>query len=153
MYSIKKEYKFEYAHRLMEHKGDCKNIHGHSARIEIELFNKDINIHGMIVDFGHLGFISSYFDENYDHTLILNSVDPLCELLMTNQICNDFKIQKFQGEPTAENFAATMAYDILNIINNKNLDIQTPMIYVQSIKVTFWETSKNCATFQTENLV
>ena len=152
MHSIEKEYKFEYAHRLMNHKGDCKNIHGHSARIKVEIFSIDINEHtGMIIDFGHLGFISSYFDQKFDHTLILNNQDPLFHLLKDSEIGKDFKIRMFQGEPTSENFARAMAYDILVGIEDKERNILNLPVKIEKIKITFWETAKNSATFTLKN--
>lgn len=140
MYTLEKDFKCEYAHRLMFHKGDCKNLHGHSAKIKLELSAKELNDNGMIIDFGHLGFIKDYFRENYDHTLILNENDPLYEIIKSAEVCKDFKMRKFVGEPTSENFAKAMAYDIIAMITERNIPIT-------GLKITFWETAKNSASY------
>lgn len=140
MYNLEKEFKFEYAHRLMFHNGPCKNLHGHSARIKVDISANNLNDAGMIIDFGHLGFINDYFDDNYDHTLILNEKDPLLDLLQNSEESHGLKIKAFTGEPTSENFANVIAHDIGSMLIEKHLDII-------GLKITFWETVKNSASY------
>lgn len=145
MYSLEKEYKFEYAHRLMLHKGACKNLHGHSAKIKVEISANSLNKAGMIIDFGHLGFIKDYFDNNYDHTLILNESDPILDFLLASEVSNGLKIKSFAGEPTSENFAKAMAHDIGIMLIERHLNIT-------GLKITFWETAKNSASYVLEDI-
>lgn len=71
MVSICKIFKFEAAHCLVRHSGKCKNLHGHSYKLEVEIsgeIHKDgLADHGMIVDFGVLKTIISPLLETIDH--------------------------------------------------------------------------------------
>jgi len=53
---IAKEFRWEMGHRLPYHNGLCKNVHGHSYQMVIEL-EGDVNTKGMIIDFYDLGEI------------------------------------------------------------------------------------------------
>uniref|UniRef100_A0A6M3M4T7 Putative 6-Pyruvoyl tetrahydrobiopterin synthase n=1 Tax=viral metagenome TaxID=1070528 RepID=A0A6M3M4T7_9ZZZZ len=55
--SITKEFEFHAAHHLPEHKGGCKNVHGHSYILKVELQGtvcESGSSTGMIIDFGDL---------------------------------------------------------------------------------------------------
>jgi len=47
---IAKEFRWEMGHRLPEHTGLCRNIHGHSYRMVVEITG-DVLANGMIIDF------------------------------------------------------------------------------------------------------
>lgn len=69
MYTITKEWAFEAAHHLpslpVGHK--CRNPHGHSYRVTIELQARDLDEHGFVIDFGRLGFIGEFINAVLDH--------------------------------------------------------------------------------------
>ena len=50
---VAKEFKWEMGHRLPEHFGNCKNIHGHSYKMIAE-FEGRLNENDMIIDLGEL---------------------------------------------------------------------------------------------------
>ena len=65
---ISKEYNFSAAHHLPNHKGKCKNPHGHNYRVIIVIegeINQDFNSssYGMVLDFDDL---DSYMDPLVD---------------------------------------------------------------------------------------
>ena len=47
---ISKEFRWEMGHRLQLHKGLCKNLHGHSYKMEVELTG-DVLENGMVLDY------------------------------------------------------------------------------------------------------
>ena len=51
---ISKEFRWEMGHRLPFHDGLCRNIHGHSYYMVIEI-EGELNENGMIIDFYDLG--------------------------------------------------------------------------------------------------
>ena len=50
---IAKEFNWEMGHRLPEHFGKCKNIHGHSYKMLVEI-EGDVLENGMVMDYYHL---------------------------------------------------------------------------------------------------
>ena len=50
MMKIAKEFHWEMGHRLPEHFGLCKNIHGHSYKMIVE-FEGELDEQGMVIDF------------------------------------------------------------------------------------------------------
>ncbi len=133
MYSLRKEFKFEYAHRLMLHKGACSNIHGHSAKVRVEIYSEYALDNDMIIDFSELKCIQEYLDDQFDHKLILNENDPLYPIMAKIDYIETVRID---GEPTAENFARIIAFAIKS------------MVPTSVFKVTFWETKNNSATYK-----
>ena len=130
MYSIKKEFRFEAAHRLMLHKGACANIHGHSYRVEVVIEAPEVNENGMVIDFGELDSFKDYLNSVFDHSLMLNRNDFLWKSFPTN-----LRICVIENEPTAENLAREM-YEWL-------------IIQVSGVRsVTVYETQKCSATYQ-----
>jgi len=75
---ITKEFKFEMAHALLGYDGPCKNIHGHSYKLNVTVKGKIKNSttdsdEGMVVDFGVIKkIVNDLIVHKYDHALVLN---------------------------------------------------------------------------------
>jgi len=54
MYSVVREFYFSYAHRLLNHQGKCKHLHGHNARVSVEVSSERLNTQNMVVDFAEI---------------------------------------------------------------------------------------------------
>lgn len=75
--SISRTGTFDAAHRLMDHGGKCRNIHGHTYHWELTLHLVDANTPETIaIDFGDLKQIfDGYIDQFIDHSFIANPAD------------------------------------------------------------------------------
>lgn len=71
---ISKEYRWEMGHRLPNHKGPCRNIHGHSYRMIVEL-EGDVMKNGMVIDFYELSEIVKPLLGKFDHSFLVYSQD------------------------------------------------------------------------------
>jgi 6-pyruvoyltetrahydropterin/6-carboxytetrahydropterin synthase len=71
---VAKEFKWEMGHRLPEHFGNCKNIHGHSYRMIVE-FEGELNKDEMIIDFYDIDKIIKPLVERLDHAFMVNKND------------------------------------------------------------------------------
>ncbi len=56
-------------HRLPFHEGLCRNIHGHSYKMIVEI-SGSVGENGMIIDFFDLGKIVNPIIEKYDHAFL-----------------------------------------------------------------------------------
>jgi 6-pyruvoyltetrahydropterin/6-carboxytetrahydropterin synthase len=66
---IAKEFRWEMGHRLPFHKSLCKNIHGHSYKMIVEITG-EVNKDGMIIDFYDLVEIVNPIIEKFDHAFL-----------------------------------------------------------------------------------
>ena len=71
---IAKEFHWEMGHRLPEHFGKCKNIHGHSYKMIVEL-EGNINNSGMIMDYYDLKKMVKPVVEELDHAFMVYEKD------------------------------------------------------------------------------
>ena len=86
MYTVTKRLEISAAHKLaLDYQSPCTRLHGHNWIIEITCQAKELNEHGMLVDFKH---IKNTIEQELDH-----------------QYLNDM----FDFNPTAENMAVNFA--------------------------------------------
>ncbi|KOR27584.1 6-pyruvoyl tetrahydrobiopterin synthase [Achromatium sp. WMS2] len=102
MYNIRKEIHFCYGHRLLNHTGPCRYLHGHNAIALICLNSEELDKLGMVCDFSELGhFAKAWVDRELDHQLLLHQDDPLIPWLQ--QAGERHRV--LACNPTAENIA------------------------------------------------
>jgi len=112
---ITKQFSFEMAHALRNYDGLCRNIHGHSYKMDITLAGQPLHDesspkNGMVMDFGDLKrLVNEEIISLLDHALVLNAKTDaqLVEALKQNYE----KIVIVDFQPTTEN--------LLNFIADK----------------------------------
>lgn len=95
---------FDAAHRVMQHEGKCKYIHGHRYTIEASFEAAGLDALGRVVDFGLVKeILGAWIDAHWDHTLILWEKDrKLGEDIAAHTRQTVYYIN---SNPTAENLA------------------------------------------------
>ena len=104
---ITKQFSFEMAHALRNYDGLCRNIHGHSYKMDITLAGQPLHDenspkNGMVMDFGDLKrLVNEEVISLLDHALVLNAKTDaqLIEVLKQNYE----KIVTVDFQPTTEN--------------------------------------------------
>lgn len=110
MFRLTKSFTFDAAHRLRNHKGKCKNLHGHTWRVDVEV-SGDRDDDGMVLDFGDLkAVVGSWIDSTFDHSCIVACDDR--ELLEVVRALS-LKAALLQSEPTCENLAVHL-FDVIS---------------------------------------
>lgn len=64
--------KFDAAHFLPDHKGKCKNLHGHTWIVEVWIKQQLEQEESMIIDFGDVKNIITKFDHNLINDYLTN---------------------------------------------------------------------------------
>ncbi len=129
---IAKEFHWEMGHRLPNHPGKCKNIHGHSYRMMIELEGK-LNNEGMIIDYYDLKKIVTPLVERVDHCFMVDSSDStLIQVL-----------EKINSKMVIVNYPTTVE-NIINYFLSELKLLKYPS-NITSIKVKIYETASNYA--------
>lgn len=132
MMKIAKEFRWEMGHRLPEHFGQCKNIHGHSYKMLVE-FEGELDKNGMIIDYYDVEKFINPIIEKLDHAFMVNKDDKVV-LEFLEKMNSKKVVVVFQS--TAENICTY----ILNEVKRTNLPQN-----VNSIKVRVYETSHDYA--------
>ncbi len=71
---IAKEFNWEMGHRLPDHFGKCKNIHGHSYKMLVEI-DGDVMDNGMVMDYYLLKDAIGPLVERMDHAFLVHKED------------------------------------------------------------------------------
>ena len=129
---IAKEFNWEMGHRLPEHFGKCKNIHGHSYKMLVEI-EGDVMDNGMVMDYYHLKDAVEPLVENLDHAfLVFNEDEDVIDFLI--KMNSKKMIVNFQS--TVEN----ITWFFLNEIKNAGLPQN-----IRKVKVRVCETPDDYA--------
>jgi len=83
--TVTKIVEFEAAHFLPHYEGKCKNLHGHTYKLEVEAKRVEENVleyEGMVMDFGVLKeYIEAFVLNKFDHALLNDVMDiPTAEM-------------------------------------------------------------------------
>jgi 6-pyruvoyltetrahydropterin/6-carboxytetrahydropterin synthase len=125
---IAKEFRWEMGHRLPEHFGLCKNIHGHSYKMLVE-FEGELDINGMIIDYYDVEKIINPIIEKLDHAFMVNKDD---------KIVLEF-LEKMNSKKVVVAFQSTAENICLYLLNEIK---KAPLLQnVNEIKVRIYETS------------
>lgn len=135
MNSVTKKIMFCAGHRIMNHEGKCRNIHGHNYIVEIVASSDKFNELDMIVDFSIIKEkLGNWIDKNWDHAFIFNKQDKSMEWIFER--IPEMKIFKLDRNPTAEIMAEYLLKDICpKVFQGTNIIIS---------KIVVWETDSCC---------
>ena len=129
---IAKEFRWEMGHRLPEHFGQCKNIHGHSYKMLVE-FDGELNKDEMVIDYYDVEKIINPIIEKLDHAFMVNKNDKIV-IDFLKKINSKKVVVDFQS--TAENICLYLLKEIKKTSLPEN---------VIEIKVRVYETSHDYA--------
>ena len=134
MYTVTKDLYFCYGHRLMNHGGKCRHLHGHSVKASITIEAPTLNNDGMVCDFAEIrDAAETYINNELDHNLLLHKDDPLIPALEAG----GERFRALTEHPTAE----VLAKEIYEAVKKSNLSVR---------EVTLWETASSYATYRPE---
>jgi len=114
---ITKEFTFEMAHALYGYDGKCKNVHGHSYKLEVCVIGNPITDannpkFGMLIDFGDLKtIVKSEIVDVMDHAIMLNINSPH-QSLAEDLKASGHDIVEVDYQPTSENMVLDFAKTI-----------------------------------------
>ncbi len=131
MFRVTKEIHFCYGHRLLHYEGKCRFLHGHNARVEIELSSPTLDQRGMVFDFNDVKrILQHWIDTELDHKMLLNEADPVLPHLRNLKE----PLVTLKENPTAE----VLARLIFEHAKSQRFPVT---------EVRFWETPTSFATY------
>lgn len=103
MISITRRLEFDAAHRLINHEGKCKHLHGHRYVVVVEVEAPELDAVGRVIDFSAIKeLVGGWIDEFLDHGTIINTLDQRLGHWLAE---NGQKYYTTPENPTAENIA------------------------------------------------
>ena len=131
MFIITKEVYFCYGHRLMNHAGKCRHLHGHSVKASISIKQQQLNEQSMVCDFSDVkACVESYVDKVLDHNFLLHKDDPIIPLLKAQ----NERFMAIEAHPTAE----VLAQMIFQHVKEQGFSVD---------QVVLWETASASACY------
>lgn len=131
MFHILRAIHFNYGHRLLNHPGKCARLHGHNAKLVIQLSSRTLNRQKMVRDFYDVRkTVEGWIDEHLDHRMILSKADPLVKIL---QKAGE-PVVVIPDNPTAE----VLVQRIFNAARKLGLPVT---------KAVLWETEDSAAVY------
>jgi 6-pyruvoyltetrahydropterin/6-carboxytetrahydropterin synthase len=114
---IGKSISFDAAHRLPEHKGLCRNVHGHRYVVEVQFGLINSSNRDMILDYGDIKteILEPLVKEPLDHAYIGFEEDSVTMYLKSLGL----KVYLMPYIPTAENIAGHLYCNILEYMQGK----------------------------------
>ncbi len=104
---VTKQFKFETGHALYGYDGLCKNVHGHSYKLDVTVIGTPIVDpkqvkNGMVIDFGDLkAIVNREIVDPFDHATVLNIDSPHLEVADEME-SRGHKIVRVTYQPTSE---------------------------------------------------
>jgi 6-pyruvoyltetrahydropterin/6-carboxytetrahydropterin synthase len=130
MISISRTHEIHCGHRLMNHNGKCKYLHGHNYIItfKVSVINANqLDETGMVVDTNVIeNVLCKWLDDNLDHKFILCEHDTIID----NKLDKTLGIVRIPFNPTAENIARYL-FEVAEKLLDK-LDLKITSVTVKT---------------------
>lgn len=136
MITVTKTVKFDAAHILTNHQGLCKNLHGHTYRVDVSVSEPVGSESDMVIDFKDLKHLATeVICDRFDHAFIYNTESKgECEIAAVVEK-NGMRTVAIPFRSTAENLAK-MFFN----------DLKAKIPTLASVRV--WETADSCAEYR-----
>lgn len=133
------------SHALLNYDGLCRNIHGHSYKLQITVIGEPTSLpgnpkDGMVIDFSHLKqIIREHVVNHLDHSLMINEKAPIDKLSELGQMYERHHVVPFQ--PTTENMVVYIAEKVKPLLPE----------HIELFSVRLFETTSSFAEWFAED--
>ena len=131
---------FPCAHRRWRHEGHCAHIHGYDRTFIIWFAADERTENGFVMDFGALKPVRAWLEAHFDHTLLVDSDDPLLPELRRLEAQGACKLVTF--DDVGMEGSAQFVYEW---VNNWVQEQTAGRVWVASVEVR--ENQKNSARY------
>ena len=144
---ITKQFSFETGHALYGYDGKCKNVHGHSYRLDVTVIGSPItdasNVkYGMVIDFSDLKKIAKEeIVDVFDHATVFNKNTPHVDLARELK-SRGHNVLLVDYQPTSEMMVIDFAEKIKNRLP-KNIKLHSLKLQETATSFAEWYASDN----------
>lgn len=144
---VYKEFTFDCAHMLSDYSGACKNIHGHTYKLQVEVKSQPIDngdSRGMLIDFKDLKTaVNISILDKVDHAMLFSGNDRLgaAEQAVLD-VCKQHQLRYFQFpegmRTTAEEMSMYFKKEVFS-------HLLIAGYHIEDVIIRLWETPTSCA--------
>jgi len=144
---ITKQFSFETGHALYGYDGKCKNVHGHSYKLDVTVIGVPITDnthvkHGMVIDFGDLKkIVKGEIVDVFDHATVFNKNTPHVELAKELE-SRGHNVLLVNYQPTSEMMVIDFADKIKKHLP-KNIKLHSLKLQETATSFAEWYASDN----------
>lgn len=144
---ITKQFSFETGHALYGYDGKCKNVHGHSYRLDVTVIGTPISDNtnvkfGMVIDFGDLKrIVKDEIVDVFDHATVFNKNTPHVELAK-ELLDRGHNVLLVDYQPTSEMMVIDFAEKIKQRLPN-NIKLHSLRLQETATSCAEWYASDN----------
>ena len=133
---VTKTVRFDAAHVLTNHEGLCKNLHGHTYRVDVSVADGGEGGADMVIDFKDLKRLATdAICARFDHAFIYSTQSPgECEIAAVVER-HGMRVAPIPFRSTAENLARLFFESLRPLVPGL-------------LSVRVWETADSCATYR-----
>ena len=138
MTTVTKTVKFDAAHILTNHRGLCKNLHGHTYRVDVSVRQAENDSSDMVMDFKDVKHIcEETVLSKFDHAFIYDETSPGESEIAAVVMKNGMRAAALPFRSTAENLAKWIF-----------TALKARISCLHSVRV--YETADSCAEYSAE---
>ena len=136
MITVTKTVKFDAAHVLTNHQGLCKNLHGHTYRVDVSVARAEDDGRDMVIDFKDLkSIVNEVICDRFDHAFVYNTESAGEREIAAVVEKNGMRTVAIPFRSTAENLAKMFFSDL-----------EPRVAGLSAVRV--WETADSCAEYR-----
>jgi len=155
--TITRIFEFDSAHRVMNQKFKCHNLHGHRYRAELTFTFFEVDDIGYQIDFSEIKRIGGkWIDDHLDHAIILNPDDKSI-LKLSKELKSKFWTMTLNGKrycnPTVENIAKEVFLSISTLFKHESKLILTDVKLFETPNCWTICTRKSITTKEEDNFL
>ena len=136
MTTVTKTVRFDAAHILTNHQGLCKNLHGHTYRVDVSVAQADGAGGDMVIDFKDLKRIATEtICDRFDHAFVYNTESAGEREIAAVVERHGMRTVAIPFRSTAENLAKMFFGDLREKVSGL-------------VSVRVWETADSCAEYR-----
>lgn len=99
---ITRKLEIDAGHRLLNHEGKCRHVHGHRYVVEVSCSAPGLDQVGRVIDFSVVkSVVGGWLDTHWDHGFVAQTGDPIIDWLDAQKM----KVYELGDPPTAENMS------------------------------------------------
>ena len=138
MVTVTKTVRFDAAHILSDYAGLCKNLHGHTYRVDVSVAQEADS--DMVIDFKELkALANAVICDRFDHSFIYNTGSAGESEIAAVVEKHGMRTVAIPFRSTVENLAKMFYKELKDRISG-----------LSAVKV--WETADNCAEYRESNV-
>lgn len=135
MLTVTKTVRFDAAHVLTNHAGLCRNLHGHTYRVDVSVEQETGDRSDMVIDFKDLkALLNELVCERFDHAFIYNTASAAEREIAEVVSRHGMRTVAMPFRSTAENLARHFFGEL-----------KPRLPGIRSVRV--WESADSCAEF------